>query len=129
MISTKSEVKSGIKAVSKSAFSIKSQVKSTKSGKSRTLKAISSKGRLDKVKDTKTVKSIKTVKTIDIMNLINGIKGGEKSQQNMVPAEDLKENKVKEEGELIYLDEETGLYYDQNGDLIEFNPDDFIIEE
>jgi len=30
---------------------------------------------------------------------------------------------------LIYLDEQTGLYYDSLGNLIEFNPDDFIIEE
>ena len=31
--------------------------------------------------------------------------------------------------DLIYLDEETGIYYDKLGNPIEFNPDDFVIEE
>jgi hypothetical protein len=30
---------------------------------------------------------------------------------------------------LIYLDEETGIYYDAAGNKIEFNPDDYLIEE
>ena len=30
---------------------------------------------------------------------------------------------------MIYLDEETGIYYDAAGNKIEFNPDDYLIEK
>ena len=33
------------------------------------------------------------------------------------------------EEDLVYFDELEGIYYDRNGNPIEFNPDDFIIEE
>ena len=66
--------------------------------------------------DTKTVKSIKTVKTADIVNLINGAKLSEKIQPSGTAEDQVIQNKEEEEeGELIYLDEETGLYYDRHG--------------
>lgn len=66
--------------------------------------------------DTKTVKSIKTVKTVDIVNLINGAKLSEKIQANGTADDQNMENLAdEEEGELIYLDQETGMYYDRLG--------------
>lgn len=41
----------------------------------------------------------------------------------------MKDKRDDEMPELIYFDEQTGLYYDSVGNLIEFNPDDYIIEE
>lgn len=41
----------------------------------------------------------------------------------------MKDKNDDEMPELIYFDEQTGLYYDSAGNLIEFNPDDYIIEE
>ena len=48
----------------------------------------------------------------------------------ITPLEDPNEEMVEGEAvELIYFDEQTGLYYDQLGNLIEFNPEDYIIED
>ena len=127
MASTKSQAegKGLMKAVSKSGVSL-----SRVSAKSRALKNARSQRMIQNKNDTKTVKSIKTVKTADIVNLINGAKLSEKIQANGTTEELTKEKQEdEEEGELIYLDQETGLYYDRHGNLIEFNPDDYIIEE
>jgi len=100
-----------MKAVSKSGVSL-----SRVTGKSRTLKNVRSQRMIKNKNDTKTVKSIKTVKTVDIVNLINGAKLSEKIQANGTADDQNMENLAdEEEGELIYLDQETGMYYDRLG--------------
>ena len=64
------------------------------------------------------MKTVRTVKTADILKLING------QRRNEDGTIDRKED----EDDIVYFDEAEGLYYDASGNLLEFNPDDYIIE-
>ena len=43
--------------------------------------------------------------------------------------EEYKDDNAYAEGDVVYFDEQEGIYYDSNGNPINFNPEDFIIED
>lgn len=69
-------------------------------------------------------KTIKSVRTADIVKMING---AQEEDASVIP-DVLKTDADNDQEEIIYFDEIEGIYYDQNFNQIEFNPEDYMIE-